>query len=96
MSSPNTNQTAIALACVMDAALSAIDPSGVSLRLACRHLNDGLRLAEQNGEANNAAAEIVRGLIATLDEMEPVHLQTRPPCFNAVSSSPSIRAQSIS
>ncbi|MBG0801654.1 hypothetical protein IYW40_09170 [Methylocystis sp. H4A] len=57
----------------MDAALSAIDPSGVSLRRACRHLNDGLRFAEQNGEANNAAAEIVRGLIANLEEMETLN-----------------------
>lgn len=72
MSSVDTNQTAIALACVMDAALSALDPSGVSLRLACRHLNDGLLLAEQNGEASCAAADIVRKFLETVEESQVI------------------------
>ncbi len=73
MTTLDTNQTAIALACILDAALSAVDPSGASLRRACRHLNDGLTLAEQNGAANYAAADIVRAVVANLTEMETIH-----------------------
>jgi hypothetical protein len=69
MSSLDTNQTALALACVVDALASAIDPTGASLRRARRHLNDGLLLAEQMDAANSPVAEIVRGLLANLEHV---------------------------
>ncbi len=72
MITPDTTQTAIAIACVMDATLSALDPGGVSLRRACRHLNDGLRLAEEMG-VQSEASDIVRKVVANLTEMETSH-----------------------
>jgi hypothetical protein len=73
MSSLDTTQTALALACVVDALASAIDPTGASLRRARCHLNDGLLFAEQMDAANSPVAEIMRGLIANLEEMETIH-----------------------
>lgn len=69
MSSPNTNQAAIALSCVVDALASAIDPSGAVLRRAHYSLREGLRLAEEMNAADNGAADIIREIVANLEEV---------------------------
>ncbi|WP_428405415.1 hypothetical protein [Methylocystis sp.] len=66
----DANEIAIALACVLDAGLSAIDPSGAALRRAQRILRDGLRLAEEMNAADNDAASIIREVVATMSESE--------------------------
>jgi len=66
---PDTAQTILAAACILDAALSALDPSGRALRDTTTNLRDGLMLAEQVGIENVRAAEIVKQVIATLKGM---------------------------
>jgi TorA maturation chaperone TorD len=68
MTPHETNQLAIALSCVVDASMSAVDPSGASLRRVCTALRDGLQLAERHSAANNDAAQIVRQFVATIEE----------------------------
>lgn len=63
------DQFALALSAVLDAALSALDPSGAALRRTCRHLSDGLRLAEQMG-VDNDAARIVREVVNSIEDVE--------------------------
>ena len=60
----------LALVCVMDASLSAIDPSGAALRRAHFSLREGLRLAEEMNAANNDAASIIREVVASISESE--------------------------
>ena len=60
----------LALACVMDASLSAIDPSGAALRRAHSTLRQGLKLAEEMNAANNDAASIIREVVASISESE--------------------------
>ncbi len=62
-------QQIIAASCILDAALSALDPSGRALRDATASLRNGLMLAEQMGVANVDAAEIVKQVIETLEGM---------------------------
>ncbi|MGD9542412.1 MAG: hypothetical protein AB7V61_15960 [Methylocystis sp.] len=69
MSIPDTNEIAIALSCVTDAVLSAVDPSGGAFRRARCSLHEGLRLAEAAG-AKSEAAEIIREVVATMSESE--------------------------
>lgn len=66
----NANQIALALACILDAGLSAVDPSGAALRRAHFTLREGLRLAEEMNAANNDAASIIREVVASISEME--------------------------
>jgi hypothetical protein len=63
-------QIAVALAAVVDAAVSSLDPSGGALRRVGRHLRDGLKLAEQMNAANNDAAKIVRAFVENIEETE--------------------------
>jgi hypothetical protein len=65
----DSSHVALAMASVLDAALSAVDPTGAALHRACRSLRDGLRIAEQMG-VDNAAAEIVREVVASIEEVE--------------------------
>jgi hypothetical protein len=62
------SQLAIALSCVVDASISALDPSGASLRRVCTALRDGLHLAEHHSAANNDAAQIVRQFVETIED----------------------------
>jgi hypothetical protein len=66
----DANQIAIALTCVLDASLSAIDPSGAALRRAHYSLREGIRLAEEMNAADNDAASIIREVVATIEERE--------------------------
>ena len=68
----DANQIATALTCVLDASLSAVDPSGAALRRAHFSLREGLRMAEEMG-VQSEASEVVRKLIENLEEMETVH-----------------------
>jgi hypothetical protein len=68
MTPHETNQLAIALSCVVDASMSALDPSGASLRRVCIALRDGLHLAEHHSAANNDAAQIVRQFVETIED----------------------------
>jgi hypothetical protein len=61
-------QIAVTLAAVADACVSALDPSGLSLRRVCRSLRDGLHLAEHHSAANNEAAQIVRQFVETIED----------------------------
>ncbi len=60
----------LALVCVMDASLSAVDPSGAALRRAHNILRQGLRLAEEMNAPNNDAASIIREVVASISESE--------------------------
>ncbi len=60
----------LALTCILDASLSAIDPSGAALRRAQYNLREGLRLAEEMNAANNGAADIIREVVASISESE--------------------------
>ncbi len=75
MSSLDANQTAIALACVIDAIASAVDPTGATLRRAHLSLSAGLHMAEEMGVESDAS-EVVRKLIANLDEMGTARCMT--------------------
>ena len=66
----DANQIATALTCVLDASLSAVDPSGAALRRAHFNLREGLRLAEEMNAANNDAASIIREVVASISESE--------------------------
>lgn len=68
MSSLDANQTAVALACVVDALASAVDPTGAVLRRARFTLSAGYFMAKERGVESDAS-EVVRKLIANLDEM---------------------------
>ncbi|MGE4172601.1 MAG: hypothetical protein AB7F41_08990 [Methylocystis sp.] len=70
MSSTDANQTAIALACITDAVLSAVDPTGAALRRARYSLCEGLRLAEEMNAANNEASSIIRKVASSISEIE--------------------------
>lgn len=61
-----------ALAAIVEAYVTALDPSGRAASIGTQHLRDGLAIADAMG-VKSEAAELVRGLIATLDEMETVH-----------------------
>lgn len=62
------NQLSIALACVMDSLASTLDPSGFSLRRACRSLKDGITIAEQLDAADTPAASLLKKIVANLEE----------------------------
>lgn len=64
------DQQVIAVACVLDAFSSAIDPSGRITSAAMRNLRDGLALSEEFGVKHREAAETVRQLLASLDDSE--------------------------
>lgn len=66
----DVNQIAIALTCVLDASLSAVDPSGAAFRRAHNTLRQGLRLAEEMNAADNDAASIIREVVARMSESE--------------------------
>ncbi|WP_018405921.1 hypothetical protein [Methylocystis rosea] len=66
----DANQIATALTCVLDASLSAVDPSGAALRRAHYNLREGLRLAEEMNAADNDAASIIREVVASISESE--------------------------
>ncbi len=66
---PDASQAILAAACILDAALSALDPSRRALRDATTNLRDGLLLAEEMGVANVEAAEIVKQVLANLEGM---------------------------
>jgi hypothetical protein len=70
MTPHETQQIATALAAVVDAALSSLDPSGVALRRVGWHLREGLKLAEEIGAADNDAANIVRAFVENIEETE--------------------------
>jgi hypothetical protein len=67
MTPHETQQIATALAAVVDAALAAVDPSGATLRRACGHLRDGLRLAEQMDAGDSDAARIVSRFLEDIE-----------------------------
>ncbi|CAJ0867468.1 hypothetical protein AMST5_01957 [freshwater sediment metagenome] len=69
MTPQDTSQLAIALACVMDSLASTLDPTGLSLRRACRSLKDGITLAEQLDAADTPAASLLRQIVANLEEV---------------------------
>ncbi len=66
---PDTAQTILAASCILDAALSALDPSGRALRETTRTLRQGLALADEMGVANTDAAEIVKQVLENLEGM---------------------------
>jgi lauroyl/myristoyl acyltransferase len=68
MTPTEQTQIAVTLAAVADACVSALDPSGLSLRRVCASLRDGLHIAEQHDAANNDAAQIVRQLVETIED----------------------------
>lgn len=68
MTPNDTEQVAVAMAAILDAALSAIDPSGLSLRRACSILRDGLHLAKEMGTPDSVAAEIVGQFVQNIEE----------------------------
>ncbi len=73
MTTTDIDQLAIVLACITDAALSAIDPSGAALRRAHFNLREGLRMAEQMDAADSPASEVVRAVVENLEQMETIH-----------------------
>ncbi len=70
MTPHQTEQLATALAAILDASLSSLDPSGAALRRTCQHLSDGLRLAEQMGVPESDAARIVREVVNNIEDVE--------------------------
>jgi hypothetical protein len=70
MTPHETEQIAAAMAAVIDAALAAVDPSGTTLRRACSHLREGLKIAEEMGAADNDAARIIRAFVDNIEETE--------------------------
>ncbi|CAJ0854115.1 hypothetical protein AMST5_00709 [freshwater sediment metagenome] len=62
-------QLSIALACVADAIVSTLDPSGHSLRRARSSLRDGLLIAEQLDAADTPAASLLKKIVANLEEV---------------------------
>jgi hypothetical protein len=65
----DANQIATALTCILDAGLSAVDPSGAALRRSHSTLREGLKLAEEMNAADNGAADIIREIVANLEEV---------------------------
>jgi hypothetical protein len=63
----DADQTETAMAAIIQAVLFAVDPSGATLRRACGHLRDGLRLAEQMDAANSDAAKIVHQFLQDIE-----------------------------
>ncbi|WP_363348749.1 hypothetical protein [Methylocystis echinoides] len=60
-------QIAVALAAVVDASLSSLDPSGAALRQVGWHLREGLKLAEQMDACDSDAAKIVRQFLQNIE-----------------------------
>lgn len=61
-----------ALAAIVEAYVTALDPSGRAASIGTQHLRDGLAIADAMG-IKSEAAEIVRGLIENLEEMETIN-----------------------
>jgi hypothetical protein len=68
MTPTEQTQIAVTLAAVADACVSALDPSGFSLRQVCRSLRDGLHIAEHHSAASSDAAQIVRQFVETIED----------------------------
>jgi hypothetical protein len=62
-------QVSIAVACVMDSLASTLDPTGLSLRRACRSLKDGITIAEQLDAADTPAASLLKKIVANIEEV---------------------------
>lgn len=61
-------QLGIAIACVADALVSTIDPSGDALRRACSSLRDGILIAERMDAADTLAASLLAQIVSNLEE----------------------------
>ncbi len=70
MTPADQTNISLALVCVMDASLTALDPSGRALRQAHSTLLQGLRLAEEMNAADNGAALIILEVVETISETE--------------------------
>lgn len=62
-------QLSVAMACLADAIVSTLDPSGHSLRRACRSLKDGISIAEKMDVADTPAASLLKQIVSNLEEV---------------------------
>lgn len=62
-------QLSIVLACVADALVSTIDPSGGALRRACGSLKDGIIIAEEMDATASPAASLLKKIVENLEEV---------------------------
>ncbi|WP_400769358.1 hypothetical protein [Methylosinus sporium] len=64
------DEFALALACIVDALASSIDPSGETLQRARDSLRDGLDMADAFGASQNNAGAVIGEFLDAMDRVE--------------------------